>query len=223
MACFESCRPEMTSEPPSNCSRSTLWFPIPRISSVINQKPYPLYLFPLTFFITWTCPLKPVVPLSIKGTLAARHILFTCRRASRLSNALKTTLKVPNQSLLNWLSLIFAWYASIFAFGWNLCATSFATYRERWTSPLVSLSEHFLDSGFVNIRTRAFGFLICSTLNRNWRFKLLRSIVSRSIIWISPKPVRSRFFSSSQPIPPAPTRRTRDYEVIVQYLHLFAI
>jgi hypothetical protein len=60
-------------------------------------------------------------------------------------------------------------------------------------------------------RTIAFGFLICSCLKRNWRLRLLRSIVSRSIMWISPKPVRARFLSNSQPMPPAPTSRTRDW------------
>lgn len=64
--------------------------------------------------------------------------------------------------------------------------------------------------GDVTRRTRAFGFLICSCRKRNCRFRLLRSIVSRSIMWTSPKPVRTRFFSSSQPMPPAPTRSTRD-------------
>lgn len=63
----------------------------------------------LTFLMTWTCPLNPVVPLSINGTFAAKHIRFTWRRASRLSSALKTILKPANQSTLNWLSLMFAW------------------------------------------------------------------------------------------------------------------
>ena len=58
--------------------------------------------------------------------------------------------------------------------------------------------------------TNAFGFLMCSCRNRNWRFKLLRSMVSRSTIWTSPKPVRTRFLRSSHPIPPAPTIKTRD-------------
>jgi hypothetical protein len=60
--------------------------------------------------------------------------------------------------------------------------------------------------------TSAFDFLICSWRNRNWRFRLLRSMVSRSTMWISPKPVSSRFLRSSHPIPPAPTSNTRDYQ-----------
>ena len=60
-------------------------------------------------------------------------------------------------------------------------------------------------------RTNAFDFLMCSLRNRNWRLRLLRSMVSRSTMWISPKPERTRFLSSSQPMPPAPTMSTRDY------------
>lgn len=58
-------------------------------------------------------------------------------------------------------------------------------------------------------RTSAFDFLMCSLRKRNWRLRLLRSMVSRSTMWTSPKPVRMRFLSSSQPMPPAPTMRTR--------------
>ena len=57
--------------------------------------------------------------------------------------------------------------------------------------------------------TKAFDFLMCSCLKRNCLLRLLKSIVSRSTIWISPKPVRTRFFNSSQPIPPAPTINIR--------------
>ena len=58
--------------------------------------------------ITWTWPLNPVVPLSISGTSAMRHILFTCRLASRLSSALKTSVKLANHARLNCDSLMFA-------------------------------------------------------------------------------------------------------------------
>lgn len=51
---------------------------------------------------------------------------------------------------------------------------------------------------------------MCSCRNRNCLFRLLRSIVSRSTMWISPKPAKTRFLRSSQPIPPAPTMKTRD-------------
>lgn len=58
--------------------------------------------------------------------------------------------------------------------------------------------------------TKALDFLMCSCRKRNWRLRLLRSIVSRSTIWISPKPVRTRFLRSSHPMPPAPTIKMRD-------------
>lgn len=35
-----------------------------------------------SFLIGWTCPTYPAVPLSMSAMSAARHILFTCRRAS---------------------------------------------------------------------------------------------------------------------------------------------
>lgn len=56
---------------------------------------------------------------------------------------------------------------------------------------------------------------MCSCRKRNWRFRLDRSIVSRSTTWISPKPQRTRFFNSSQPMPPAPTMSTRAYATTV--------
>ena len=62
------------------------------------------------------------------------------------------------------------------------------------------------------VLTNALDFLMCSCLKRNCRFRLLKSMVSRSTIWISPKPVRTRFLRSSHPIPPAPTSKIRDYE-----------
>ena len=58
-------------------------------------------------------------------------------------------------------------------------------------------------------RTNALDFLICSLRNRNWRLRLLRSMVSRSTTCTSPKLVRTKFLSNSQPMPPAPTIKTR--------------
>jgi hypothetical protein len=49
---------------------------------------------------------------------------------------------------------------------------------------------------------------ISALRNRNCRFKLDKSIVSRSIISMLPNPTRTRFLSSSQPMPPAPTTRS---------------
>jgi hypothetical protein len=43
----------------------------------------------LTFNIGWTCPNHPVVPDSTNGTLAAIHILFTCRRIYGGQNLVK--------------------------------------------------------------------------------------------------------------------------------------
>ena len=44
-------------------------------------------------------------------------------------------------------------------------------------------------------------------LNKNWRFRLLISIVSMSITWIFLNPVKARFAKISQPKPPAPMTR----------------
>ncbi len=68
----------------------------------------------------------------------------------------------------------------------------------------------------VGQHTNALDFLICSWRKRNWRFRLLKSIVSRSTTWISANPARTRFFRSSQPMPPAPTISTRACEIIVR-------
>ena len=43
---------------------------------------------------------------------------------------------------------------------------------------------------------------------RTWRLRLDTSMVSRSITSMSVKPVSTRFFSSSHPMPPAPTTST---------------
>lgn len=55
--------------------------------------------------------------------------------------------------------------------------------------------------------TIALNFPTSSFRNKNYRFKLVTSIVSRSITWISFKPERARFFKISQPNPPAPMHR----------------
>ena len=43
-------------------------------------------------------------------------------------------------------------------------------------------------------------------LNKNYLFKLVRSILSKSITLISLKPERAKSFKISQPSPPAPKR-----------------
>lgn len=118
------------------CSRNILFHPtLVSCNAAITLRNWMNH----TFLITWTCPLNPVVPLSTNGTLAARHILLTCRRASRLSSALKTMVNFLNHSILNCLSLMLSWYASILTTGLNRPADSLATYvvsTRRLTSPI---------------------------------------------------------------------------------------
>lgn len=64
----------------------------------------------ITLWQQVTCPRKPVVPLSIRGTSAAKHRRFTCRLASKLSSPFKTTLNFLKNSTLKLGSLTFAWY-----------------------------------------------------------------------------------------------------------------
>lgn len=77
----------------------------------------------------------------------------------------------------------------------------------------------YIMSYVINYPTTAFGLPMCCFWNRNWRFKLLKSIVSKSTyrnkinyLWffsrtqsgttsIFLKPERTRFFNSSHPIP----------------------
>ena len=56
--------------------------------------------------VTW--PRNPVVPLSTRGTPAAKHRRFTCRLASKLSSPFKTTLNCLKKSRSNSGSLTFA-------------------------------------------------------------------------------------------------------------------
>ena len=50
---------------------------------------------------------------------------------------------------------------------------------------------------------------ICFRRKRNWRLRLDRSIVSKSITSMFSNPDKTRFFSNSHPIPPDPTTKTR--------------
>ena len=75
-----------------------------------------------------TCPRNPVVPLSTKGTSAARQRRLTCRLASRLSRPFKTTLNCWKNSTLNWGSLTFAWHGVILIWGLNFNTASRATW-----------------------------------------------------------------------------------------------
>ena len=58
------------------------------------------HTFPKEVFlnIEVTCPMKPCVPLSIKGVLQARHIRFICVLALKLSRAFKHISKLPKNS-----------------------------------------------------------------------------------------------------------------------------
>lgn len=110
----------------------------------------------ITFLIMVTCPKYPSDPDSISGTSAAKHIVFTWRLASknyiyhnycicyihyvydinsfplpRLSNAFITISNFLNHSTLNLRSLMFAWCATMLAFGLNFKADSRATYKEQ--------------------------------------------------------------------------------------------
>jgi hypothetical protein len=55
--------------------------------------------------------------------------------------------------------------------------------------------------------TTALCFPTSDFRNKNCRFRLVTSIVSRSITWISLKPDKARSFKISQPNPPAPMHR----------------
>ncbi len=49
--------------------------------------------------------------------------------------------------------------------------------------------------------TLALGFPISFSLNKNYLFKFVKSIVSKSITWISVIPDNARFFNISHPNP----------------------
>ena len=131
--------------------------------------------------VTW--PLYPAVPDSTRGTLAARAILLTCLLASRLSKPFRTMLKDLKKSTLNFSDFTLSWKALIFACGAIFRAASRATCDLDWPT--------------------------CLFLKRNCRLRLLISMVSKSMIVMSWNPERTRVLRSSQPIPPAPTARTR--------------
>lgn len=121
--------------------------------------------------ITCTLPEYPVVPLSINGVLEAKHILFTCLLASRLSSAPRTISNCENHLISYWGAFILSWCATISTSGLNLLAVSFATSD--------------------------FDLLICLAWNKNCLLRLDKSIVSRSIIWTFLKPVKTTFFTIS--------------------------
>jgi len=85
------------------------------------------------------------------------------------------------------------------------------------------LAKIFPDkSGFISATATA----ATSALNlprslarkRNWRFRLLFSIVSRSVTWMiplgpEPTPIKLQFFNISHPIAPDPTRNCRWFTI----------
>lgn len=85
------------------------------------------------YSIEWhiTCPKNPVVPLSTRGTLAAKQMRLTCRLASKLSRPFKTTSNCLKKSILNSGSLTFAWYGVIFMWGLNFKTASRATWWQK--------------------------------------------------------------------------------------------
>jgi len=65
--------------------------------------------------------------------------------------------------------------------------------------------------------TSALYFPISFYLNKNWRFKLLMSIVSRSITVISLNPDKAKFFKISHPKPPAPITKILTWFAIIDF------
>ena len=154
---------------------------------------------------TLTCPARPAVPASSSGIPAAAATLDTARRAVRLSRALKTR---P--------------YAAARAVGPPERGPGGIAEGPRVTSPTrastateVGGSPVAEAAGGGGAReaaalpaTRALASPTCRRRKRNWRFRLLVSILSRSMTVRRRKPARTRHLSSSQPMPPAPTTRT---------------
>lgn len=83
----------------------------------------------------FTCPRNPVVPLSTKGTSAAKHRRLTCRLASKLSSPFNTTLNCLKKSRSKSESLTLAWYGVMLMWGLNFKTASRATCWEL-SSPL---------------------------------------------------------------------------------------
>mmetsp|Transcript_16440 Transcript_16440/g.30277 ORF Transcript_16440/g.30277 Transcript_16440/m.30277 type:complete len:212 (+) Transcript_16440:1207-1842(+) len=134
------------------------------------------------FLMTVTCPKCPVLPASKSGFSAARQRRFTCLRASRLSNAFTTASNFEMYSTPYFGSLMFPQCETILTSGRNCRTASDAT--------------------------SALGLSTCSRRKRNCLFKFDMSMVSRSMTSMSRNPVSTKFLSSSQPIPPAPTIRS---------------
>lgn len=135
-------------------------------------------------------PRYPAVPLSINGTLAIKHIELTYRLAAKLSKAFMTISKPLKKEMgKSLVSVMSAKWAVISAEGFILRAASRAI--------------------------TAFDWPICLRLNKNWRFKLLSSIVSKSTRWMLRKLDRTAVLSSSQPIPPVPTINTLASSILV--------
>lgn len=90
----------------------------------------------------------------------------------------------------------------------NLAVLSQQTNRLKWIGKGYGVTLHSGMRWLIKLAaTSAFGFPTSEWRNRNWRFKLETSMVSISITWIWRKPIRAKFFSNSQPNPPAPTTR----------------
>lgn len=130
--------------------------------------------------VTW--PSIPAVPTSISIFPARRHISEILDRASILSNALMTIvieLKSVNGSE-------------------NTLATQ----------GLINPRKEGENDSIIIAATVAFGWPMCSFLKRNWRWRLVTSMVSISTrSMLSSKGSELKTFRSSHPIPPAPKRR----------------
>jgi len=175
----------------------------------------------------------------MRGTSAARHILLTCLRASTISVLILPRIgtKIIKSIENNVESL------EKFEIKLRILDIGMSRLQQHpRIKPLRNFPGHLqqktrsADRQWSGIHTKAFDFLMCCCRKRNCRFKLDRSIVSRSIFaivsamrreqgvcfggmgWgslgkntmnISLKLWRQRVLRSSQPIPPAPTSRAR--------------
>lgn len=111
------------------------------------------------------CPLGPKVPLSRRGVFAVTHLASIYLLAYTLSKALVTTVSYSkNWSVNIW--LVPSWTLS------NLAI-------------MLSLKSLFMYTA-ADAAVDDFGFLKCFSLNKNYLFKLLTSIISGSVRIICP-------------------------------------
>lgn len=143
----------------------------------------------------------------------------------RLSSALKTMVNPANHETLNCVSMMFAWCETIFVFGLNFNADSLATYMHT-QSVVIASSNVYVDVNSRELWTVWRGAFEIGIGDWDWSYqscldrstaKSVRSLNSLHILCAGLKqttsmegnPDMTRFFRSSQPMPPAPTSSTR--------------